>query len=163
MRTKNNRDGSARHDDGCAGEPAAPNEKFRYGQDDQPIRIAGSDFPDFPIAPRGEGAYNSNQLPNASLFMTPSISGLVSVAPPGSGTIPAGQTGTIYPRVSIPASTPLGTYDGTIHIMSGNATVAEPLSVIIHVVSASTTSIPQEASNPSPDRIATTSDGLPYV
>ena len=105
----------------------------------------------------------SQPVLDGSVFVTPSISGLLSIASLGNGTIPAGQMVDLAATVSVPLATPTGTYEGTLHVRSGFGTVAAPLPVTIQVVAPSADVVPTQGALPSPDRIATTSDGMQYV
>jgi len=95
----------------------------------------------------------SEPVSAASLFVTPEISGFVSFDRDLPGLLTPGRTYSLSTRISVPKSTSLGTYNGTVHIRSAQRTIPSTLNVVIRVITPSNTFIPTDLSDPSPDRI----------
>jgi thermitase len=103
-------------------------------------------------------------LSNVSLFVTPELSQFLSIDQQDTVTVfPAGGLASITARVAIPGSASLGTYEGTIHVRSGSATVPNTLKVLIHVVPPVAGVVPHSPAFPSPDQITTTESGVEVV
>jgi subtilisin family serine protease len=101
---------------------------------------------------------------DVSFFVAPEISRFLSVRTVGSGTgILAGRQVSLYTSLEIPEETAPATFEGTVHIRSGRATLAQPLKVTIHVVLPSSATIPTGLTFPSRDRLFTTSGGATMV
>jgi subtilisin family serine protease len=107
---------------------------------------------------------STQSLNNVSLFVAPAISGFISIGNAGNvATFPAGAVASIAVRIEVPAATPVGDYEGTIHVRSGQATIPNTLKVLIHIVQPSSAAVPTELAFPSSDRIAVTEGGVPVV
>ena len=98
-----------------------------------------------------------------TVFVTPSLTDVLSVYTEGLESIPAGQTVRLPITVQIPLYAHAGTYAGTIHIQNGNKTLSHPLQVKIRVLEPTSSSIPLGPSLPSSDRIGTSIFETQYV
>jgi hypothetical protein len=109
----------------------------------------------------------AKQLPNAALMVVPALSGLLSFKDVTLGTLEGGVSYDVQGRLDVPLSTPVGMYQGTVHVLgagnAGRGTVARPLSVTIHVQAPTGSSVPSILTLPSSDRISTDSDGQVLV
>jgi hypothetical protein len=92
-------------------------------------------------------------ISNVSLFVSPEISRFFSIGPFGPSTMPAGISVNLPAVVEIPASAPLGTYEGTVHLRSGRRTIPRTLKVVVNVIAPSDLVAPGVVANPSPDRV----------
>jgi len=77
----------------------------------------------------------SANLTNVVLRVVPALQGLVQVTPSTVATVQKGQTIHLTLTVAAPASAPLAVTQGTIHVVIGSATIAQPLPVQIIVAS----------------------------
>jgi hypothetical protein len=96
-------------------------------------------------------------LSNVSLRIVPTLSRFISLSPSTFNAVPAGSVQNVNITFTVPKGTTPQTFDGTIQVKSGNATVAQPLPVILEVVEATSTQVPPTISLPSPDRIGSVS------
>ena len=101
---------------------------------------------------------------NASLVVVPEISHLFSVATAKLGALEAGTEYRVEAVFDIPASTPVGTYKGTLQVRSPvqgstrQATISRPLTITIHVQAPTSLDIPGRILLPSSDRIVEDAD-----
>lgn len=96
------------------------------------------------LPPGGTGVRNvtftgSRALQNIALEPVPEIAGFLSVEPGSFTDVPAGEQQSVQLSFSIPEGTSVGTYDGTVHVRSGNRTISQTLKVVIHVQEADAT------------------------
>lgn len=75
----------------------------------------------------------SRRLRNVTFRVVPAIDPFVDVTPSSVSQLSAGQSTIVTLAISVPASTSLGTYHGTIHVLSKGKKVGKPLPVILHV------------------------------
>lgn len=73
-------------------------------------------------------------ISNANVFVSAALRGYIR-AELSDSSIPGGDENTLKIFISVPRGVPEGTVDGTIHIRTGNRTIAKPLPVILHIVS----------------------------
>jgi len=81
---------------------------------------------------------SSQALQNIRLEPVPEIAGFVTVQPSTFASVSAGQPQSVQLSFSIPQGTSAGTYEGTIHVRSGNRTIPQTLKVSIQVRRSST-------------------------
>jgi hypothetical protein len=74
-------------------------------------------------------------LQSITVEPVPEIASLLSVQPSSFPSVSANHQQTVHIAVSIPTATTLGTYEGTIHVRSGNRTLPQTLKVTLHVLS----------------------------
>jgi len=98
-----------------------------------------------------------------TIFVTPSLTDVLSVYTEGLESIPVGQTVRLPITVQIPLDAHAGTYAGTIHIQNGNKTLSDPLQVKIRVIEPTSDSIPVGPALPSSDRIGTSIFETQYI
>ncbi len=103
------------------------------------------------------------EVSSPTVFVTPSLTDVLSVYTAGLESIPAGQTGHLPITVQIPLTAHAGTYAGTIHVQDGNKTLSRPLQVKIRVIEPTSDSIPVGPSLPSSDRIGESIFETQYV
>lgn len=72
-------------------------------------------------------------LQNVMLEVTPSIASFLTVEPANLTALTAGQSQEINATFSIPSKTPVGTYDGTVHLRTGARTLPQTLKVTVVV------------------------------
>lgn len=78
-------------------------------------------------------AFTSNvNLQDVVIEPVPEISPFLTVQPTSFASVPAGQSRLVHILYSIPASTTLGTYVGTIHVRVGGSTLPQTLKVTIN-------------------------------
>ena len=79
--------------------------------------------------------FTSDQdLADASLFVTPELQTLVTVAPQSFSYITAETTNTVHIDIAIPTDAiPGDTYNGTVHVKIGHRTYPQPLKVLIYI------------------------------
>ncbi|WP_411727131.1 S8 family peptidase [Methyloglobulus sp.] len=103
----------------------------------------------------------SKNISNALVRVVPTLAPFVATNPSSFPSIPKGQTITLTLTISAAASSPIGTFDGTIQIKSGgktNATFAKPLPVTISVKQGDASF----STLPDPDKIITDPEGAVY-
>lgn len=105
----------------------------------------------------------TGNVEKASLFITPSLSGYLSIDTSGFTTVPAGAPIEFVALFRAPSNAPLGTRHGTIHLRSGSRTVPDVLSVVVRVVEPSPLDIPTSPAIASPDRIVLDEDGQKVI
>lgn len=106
---------------------------------------------------------STEEIPQASIFVVPAIAKYLSVTTLGLQSILANQEYSFPTMVSVPLTTAVGDYEGTIHLRQNQQTVAPPLKVVIHVVAPSNSVIPPVVTEPSSDRITRNPDGQRLV
>jgi hypothetical protein len=74
---------------------------------------------------------SNENLPGASIEAVPEIARFLAIQPTGIQSIAANLPVSL--AFSIPSQTPLGTYEGTVHVRANNATVPQTLKVKINV------------------------------
>ena len=94
---------------------------------------------DVALAPGGRSTQGisfttSEALPNPRLLIAGDFVAFTTVAPATLPPVPEGGQQEIAVTFVVPAGTPPGTFEGTIHVRSGQRTVPQPLPVILHVV-----------------------------
>lgn len=104
----------------------------------------------------------SRELEDVSLSVVPELADMLSVHATGLDYIPSGERGELTATLDIDSSTPLGRYDGTVHLEQGRRVVPDTLKVVINVVAATSTDVPTKSASPSSDRI-TTDEGQKLV
>jgi len=79
--------------------------------------------------------FTSDQdLADASLFVTPELQPLVTVAPKSLSSITANMPNTVHIDIAIPTDAiPGDTYEGTIHVKVGQRTYPQTLKLLIHI------------------------------
>ena len=87
-----------------------------------------------------------------SLFVTPELSGLLTLQSIGQGSLNAGEH-SVTAILAAPLSQLPGLLEGTVHARSGHKTIPQTLKVSIQVIKATNTAIPNEPTSPSLDRI----------
>ena len=93
-------------------------------------------------------------LADVDVSVVPELAPYLSVFPKTIETFPKNTTQTISLWVSVPADTPMGIYDGTLHIKEGKETIATPLPIVLHVTPLEAVAEePLGLSIPSDDRI----------
>jgi subtilisin family serine protease len=98
-------------------------------------------------------------IDDASLFVVPAIAGLMQVSLSGQTVLRPGIPVSAPMQLSIPATAALGMYEGTVHVRSGARTVPATLKIQIQVVRGSSNQVVAGVTDPSPDRIGSTSTG----
>jgi uncharacterized membrane protein len=73
-------------------------------------------------------------LANVSLWLSPSVSQLITVKPSLIETLPANQEQEITLTIRIPASAQTGEEGGTLHVKRGEATVPAPLGINLRLM-----------------------------
>jgi hypothetical protein len=73
-------------------------------------------------------------LSGVTIAAVPELARFVTIEPSVTGKVPAGTRVELRLRAAIPEGTPLGEYDGTIHVRDGKQTLARPLPLKIRVV-----------------------------
>jgi len=95
---------------------------------------------------------------NATLFVSPSVAGMVTAVLAGDSHMAVGTARDVELLVSVPATTSPGVYEGTVHVLAGRKTVPDTLKVTVRVIDETQSSwIPTEFAMPSQDRLG--SDG----
>lgn len=96
---------------------------------------------------------SSNEIPDISLFVVPEISRFLSLQPIRITKALPGENYSIQGRLEIPKSVSPQTYEGTIHVRSGQRTIPATLKIVIHVAAPSASFVPTKPASPSQDRI----------
>ncbi len=96
-------------------------------------------------------------LSNVQVSVDAVLAPFISVIPEAFNTLNSEATEKISLWVSVPADTPLGTYDGTIHLKQGKQTLARPLPIVLDVTELQAVAEPTGLATPSRDRIVTDS------
>ena len=102
----------------------------------------------------------SESVGNPSIFVTPEISGLVSVSPIIAAPLAAGQSLPMRLSASAAANVPLGSYAGTVHLRSGRATLPATLKIVVNVVQPSFNQVLTDIADPSLDRVGAIEPGV---
>ena len=105
----------------------------------------------------------TREIHNASLFVVPKIASLFSIESAGLDDVVSEVEYSFPTKAEVPASTLVGTYEGTVHLRENKRTVPHTLKVLIHVVEPSSESIPAQVAIPSSDRIVTDGGGRRLV
>ena len=103
------------------------------------------------------------QIDDVSLFVVPEIAGVFRGSLSGLRQLYAGGQLTVPIWISALATTAPGTYEGTVHIRSGAATVSQTLKVAIRVVAATSDVVPVGVARPSSDRIGENAHGQTLI
>ena len=78
---------------------------------------------------------SQTKLKDAKLWIVPKLRPFISLEPTYFKSIKAKTPYGVTVRISIPPETPVGLYDGTIHLKVGSKTYALPLKVVLNIVS----------------------------
>lgn len=81
-------------------------------------------------------------LAEANLAVVPALKAFVTTEPSQLPLLPAGEPVPVWLRFAIPAGSPPGVYEGTIHLRRGAATIARPLKIRLKVLSAVSIEMP---------------------
>lgn len=73
------------------------------------------------------------KLNNATLFIVPELQPFITITPSSFASISAGAENSVRLAISIPPTTPLGIYDGTVHLRVANRTYPQTLKVTLQV------------------------------
>ena len=92
-------------------------------------------------------------IEQATLFVVPEIAGVMQMSLLGKTVLNPGAPIQAVTELSVPATTPPGTYIGTVHVRSGAKTVPATLKVQIQVVQGSSDQVVNQVADPSPDRV----------
>lgn len=76
---------------------------------------------------------SSTTLANVDLWVTPEVSGFLSLEPSHLATMTAGTAYAVKVRFMVPPHAVPGLYDGTVHVRSGSQTIPQPLKVLINL------------------------------
>lgn len=119
----------------------------------------------FPGTTQSEGVrmVATRGLTGVQLFAVPEIARFLTIASSDLNSVIANQTYEFPVALAIPASTPVGRYDGTVHLRQGNRTIPDTLKIAVNVVSPSGEAVPTGASLPSTDRVTADADGQRLV
>ena len=101
----------------------------------------------------------SERVDDASLSVVPEIAGLMQVSLLGQTVLNPGAPISVPTEFSVPATTAPGLYQGTVQVRTGTRTVPATLKVQVQVVQGSSSQVPSQVADPSPDRVARTSSG----
>jgi len=104
----------------------------------------------------------TRELDNVSFFVVPEISNLFFIEETEPNSVLPGLSYVLPVTVEIPLSTPLGIYEGTVHLRVKKRTVPDTLKVVINVVAPSSVVAPEGVNLCSSDRI-TTADGQKLI
>lgn len=74
-----------------------------------------------------------SDIPATSVRVVPSLAPYVSVEPSNLGAVSAGSERRFEFFFDVPLDTPLGTIDGTLHLVSDNATTSLPLPITLNI------------------------------
>ena len=105
----------------------------------------------------------TKELQNVSLFIVPEISDLFSTEFLELDSVVSNEEYRIPVFIEASSSTPLGVYEGTVHLRQRNRTVANTLKVVINVIAPSFSTIPTKVALPSTDRVTTDNEGHKLV
>ena len=78
----------------------------------------------------------NSDINDLSFFVVPEISGFVSVEAARLTSAIAGQSYDLLLRIGVPSSTPVGLYEGTVHVRDGPRTVPAVLQITLEVIDA---------------------------
>jgi hypothetical protein len=76
---------------------------------------------------------SSLPLQNAVIEAVPGLAGFLNIQPNTMPSLSAGQQQAVHIAISIPPSTPFGTYDGTIHVRVGTTTFPQTMKITVNV------------------------------
>jgi hypothetical protein len=103
-------------------------------------------------------------LANARLEVVPALARYLSVAPSSVTSLAINTPRLVTLTVSVPSTTPVGIYTGTVKVRSGSQTISAPLAIVLSVIAPSAVTAPGTVSVPTVDRVAHDNVyGVPYV
>jgi hypothetical protein len=76
---------------------------------------------------------SSLPLQNAVIEAVPGLAGFLNIQPNTMPSLSAGQQQAVHIAISIPPSTPFGTYDGTIHVRVATTTFPQTMKITVNV------------------------------
>lgn len=105
----------------------------------------------------------TSRVDSTSVLVVPTIGRFLAVDAAGLATIEPRVRYALPARLTVPAGTPLGVYEGTVHVRSRSRTVPGVLKVVLTVAPPSAAVVPDDVTLPSPDRIGSTPTGVPIL